>query len=576
MLVTSTVSLFFVLIFTGTGLLFWRQKQDDTPMPEHLFSSFWVGWALSILFLQIWQLFAPVSVISLAILVIGMGVGFYRNRSPILLWVKMVSKWAVIVAGAFNGAFLLLLSNQAAFARYSYDHGLYHMQMVKWLTTYPLVPGLGILHHRFAFNNSSFLYAAQINVGPFEGLAHQVASTLLVFMLVGRCLLAVYRLLQHAEYAYIQNTFYVLMLPFILYYIPTSSFAGYSTDVVIFILQILIAGEVLHLHSRYDWSLPALKNRVFFIVLLCALGITVKLSFVVFAALAVVAALAAWVWTVGTGIRQHTGSIFTALGMGALLIVPWLVRHIILSGYLLYPSTLVSFPVQWKIPAAMAEPIAGIITAWAREIVNDSIHPDQWFSNWFFVFPFEMKEAVVYTGLILAAVVVLLVFFKLKPIQWRGPLILLGVSFISLLYWFWMAPAPRFAGALFWLMVVLGLILLYGQLSQLNHVRSPQMLLGFILLLTMFWLSPDFKSVSRSHLLMPPRESFVAQQQMIGDPNRFKETRSGLRVYIAAGQADEMCWDMPLPCTRLNDFDPRLSLIDAADMRKGFFLQRTE
>jgi hypothetical protein len=572
MLVTTTVTLFFLLVLTGVGLLLWQKRQDDDAMPEHLITSFWVGWALLILFLQIWQIFFPVGIVSLGLLFITALAGYYRARRALLGWVKLVSKGAAVVIVAFSGAFLMLLANQAAFAHYSYDHGLYHMQMVKWLTTFPLVPGLGNLHHRFAFNNSSFLYAAQMNVGVFEGLAHQVASTLLVFMLVGRCLLAVYRLLQRAEYAYIQNTLYVLMLPFILYYIATSSFAGYSTDVVIFILQTLIAGELLLLHSRYDRPLQELKNSIFFIVLLCALGITVKLSFVVFAALAVVAALAAWVWTIGIEIRQHSRSIFTVVGIGALLIVPWLVRHVILSGYLLYPSTLISFPVQWKIPAAMAEPIAGIITAWAREIVNDSIHPDRWFSNWFSVFPFKMKEAIVYTGLVLAAVVVLRVFFNLKPIQWRGPLILLVASFISLLYWFWMAPAPRFSGALFWLMVVLGLILLYDQLSQFKVVRSPHMLLGFILLLTMFWLSPNFKSVSRSYFLVPPLEEVVAQQQMIGDPNRFQETRSGLRVFIAAGQADEMCWDMPLPCTRLNDFDPRLSLIDPADMRKGFYI----
>jgi hypothetical protein len=573
MLVTSTVSLFFMLIFTGTGLLFWRQKQGDTPMPEHLFSSFWVGWALSILFLQIWQLFAPVSVISLAILVAAMGVGFFLARKAVLAWVKTASKWGMAVTSALSGAFLLLLANQATFARYSYDHGLYHLQMVKWLTAFPLVPGLGILHHRFAFNNSSLLYAAQMNVGFLEGLAHQTASTLLMFVLVVRCFIAIYRLVRQGTDARFSNIFYVLMIPFILNTILTSSFAGYSTDVVVFVLQVVLAGEVLELHSRYDRGLVDLKPRVFFIILIGVVGITVKLSFVVFAVLAIMAALAAWVWTAGTGgIRQHGRTFFTWSAFAALLFVPWLIRNIILSGYLLYPSTLISFPVKWKIPAAMAEPIAAGITAWARELGGGTIQADQWFANWFSVFPFEMKEAIIYTVLILAAVVLLRVFFGLEPIEWRGPVLMLGVTLFSLLYWFWMAPSLRFAGALFWLAIVLGLVLLAGQLSRLQAIRSPHMLLGFIVLVLMLWLSPDFKSVSMRTMIMPPLEGDVAASQLMGDTGQFQETRSGLKIYLAAGEADELCWNMPLPCARQADFDPRLSLIDPTDIRKGFFI----
>jgi hypothetical protein len=69
MLVTTTVTLFFLLVLTGIGLLLWQKRQDDHAMPEHLITSFWVGWALLILFLQIWQIFFPVGVVSLAVAV---------------------------------------------------------------------------------------------------------------------------------------------------------------------------------------------------------------------------------------------------------------------------------------------------------------------------------------------------------------------------------------------------------------------------------------------------------------------------------------------------------------------------
>jgi hypothetical protein len=576
MLVTTTVTLFFLLVLSGVGLLLWQKRQDDHAMPEHLITSFWVGWALLILFLQIWQIFFPVGMVSLGLLFIAAIIGYYRARQALLNWVKLVPKGAAAAVAGFSGAFLMLLANQATFSRYSYDHGLYHLQMVKWLTTFPLVPGLGNLHHRFAFNNSSFLYAAQMNMGVFEGLAHQTASTLLIFILVLCGLIAVYRLLQQGNQARISHVFYVLMIPFVLNHVLTSSFAGYSTDIVIFVLQILLAGELLELYSRGARALPAVKNRILFIVLLSAAGITVKLSFVVFGGLAILAALAAWFWTVGRDTRLHRQTLLSWIGWGALLIVPWLIRHVILSGYLLYPSTVISFPVKWKIPYAMVAPIAPGIRDWARELGSGTINPEDWFGNWFSVFPFEMMEAVIYALLILLSVLVLWFALRLKPVEWRAVLVVLGITLLSLLYWFWMAPSLRFSGALFWLAIVSGLLLLYDQLRQLKAVQSPHMLLAFMLLLLMFWLSPDFKSVSLRTLILPPLERDVAAEQMLGDPTQYQETDSGLKVFTAAGEADELCWDMPLPCARLADFDPRLSLIDPADMRKGFFIEINE
>jgi hypothetical protein len=40
------------------------------------------------------------------------------------------------------------------------DTGLYHAQNIKWITNFKIVPGLGNLHGRFAFNNQSFLLEA--------------------------------------------------------------------------------------------------------------------------------------------------------------------------------------------------------------------------------------------------------------------------------------------------------------------------------------------------------------------------------------------------------------------------------
>ena len=61
-----------------------------------------------------------------------------------------------------------------------YDTGLYHAQYIKWIRNYPVVPGLGNLHGRFAFN-SMFLV--------LSGLLTYKIKDILIFPLNGICYL---------------------------------------------------------------------------------------------------------------------------------------------------------------------------------------------------------------------------------------------------------------------------------------------------------------------------------------------------------------------------------------------------
>jgi len=41
-----------------------------------------------------------------------------------------------------------------------YDTGLYHLQAIKWIEEYAVVPGLANLHGRFGFNPNIFTFYA--------------------------------------------------------------------------------------------------------------------------------------------------------------------------------------------------------------------------------------------------------------------------------------------------------------------------------------------------------------------------------------------------------------------------------
>ena len=119
----------------------------------------WMGWAASIVFLQIWHMFLPVDRRALTV-VCAAGITGYavlavvgrrvpaRNPGPRPVWMLILALTA------------FWLANHSVRQPAIRDSGLYHLNAVRWAAEYPVVPGLGNLHGRLAFNNSFFLFSS--------------------------------------------------------------------------------------------------------------------------------------------------------------------------------------------------------------------------------------------------------------------------------------------------------------------------------------------------------------------------------------------------------------------------------
>jgi hypothetical protein len=153
-------------------------------------------------------------------------------------------------------------------------------------------------------------------------------------------------------------------------------------------------------------------------------------------------------------------------------------------------------------------------------------------------------------------------------------LALLGVTLAGLAFWFAAAPSPRFAGALLWMLPLIPGLMLVQQARTLRWLRHPNAALAVGLVLLLVWLQPEFTNkFSRSLLVISPRESELAAKTRIFDPLRTQVTLSGLAVYLGADENEERCFDQPLPCTRANDFNNRLSLLQPGQLGSGFWFE---
>lgn len=169
---------------------------------------------------------------------------------------------------------------------------------------------------------------------------------------------------------------------------------------------------LLILYICIKWSEFAEENiedeKVYgFLCILCVYAVSVKLS----AAVCVILV----VWPAVRMIRKRrTGLIAAYIIWGIVIIAPWLIRNVIISGYLLYPYPQIDlFNVDWKMPASVLTYDSREIMVWGRRVFEVEQYGKpiwEWFPKWFM----ETSPFIVTLGIIGTIGCVISMFIKVK------------------------------------------------------------------------------------------------------------------------------------------------------------------
>ena len=568
MLISAIIALFLFFVYSGIGLLF--TSKFETQYPSQLPRNYWLGWAAGLGFLQIWHFFSPVGSLSGLLLSAAGLVGWWKHRHSVTAWFKKVSAWKTILTALIILVCAVFISNQVITGKVHYDHGLYHLQTVKWLQSYALVPGLGNLHHRLAFNNASLLFTAQLNSGLLDGYAFSLNNTLLGLAVAISCLASLPALVHKSAPSKFADMFHIIFLPLLFFYTRAVAFAGYSPDVAVFVLQYALASELLHLADQPDNSGKALMP----VFILAAASVCVKLSSAVFSASIMLAAIC---------IQAHAENLKLTVFIKKYLprsaavimafILPWLARGAVLSGYLLFPLSTFPLPVMWRMPLSMVQPVAEIITLWARfgRLTPLASSFQEFLPLWVSRNPIVYTRTVMYSLILFAIALLIFKIKKVRPQNLSWVWLAICAS-AGLVYWFIAAPDPRFAGAAFWLLLSAALMAAISAGSTVFPRISSKMFALAVCISLFVWLWPPVThSTPAERILFPLDEHSFAGAQVRPENTPYLKTNSGLKVYIANDAARQSCWDAPLPCTSENDFEPGLKLVRADDLQSGFY-----
>ena len=320
------------------------------------------------------------------------------------------------------------------------DTGIYHAQAIQWMETYPVVPGLGNLHSRFAYN-SSWLVVNALFSFAFLGIRSFHVLPGLTFFLFCLSGMAVLRKIGAGK-ARLSDWFLVILLPLSFFTIaPESSSPG--TDLPAILLTWILLSEWMAQQEAPEEQ----PLRPLVLSLAGVFALTIKLSTAPLLILPAIYFMQA--------LRQKSGRTLALMGLGSLLIVaPWAGRNVVLSGYLVYPEPEINiFNVDWKIPPEQAAYERTVIQAWARIPREDALTVMKmpfatWVNAWYQNLP--LRQRAMLWGCLLGPASAGLAFLFLPGLRRRVGRVFrrlfLGwmLAWAGLIYWFFSAPDFRF------------------------------------------------------------------------------------------------------------------------------------
>jgi hypothetical protein len=363
---------------------------------------------------------------------------------------------------------LLVVLENATHRAVNPDTNLYHAQAIRWIETYPAVPGLGNLHGRLAYNSAWMVANALFSFAFLGGQSFHLMNAVL-FLLAVLVFWQGFVDLWAGRFA-VSSVLKALFLPLAFYLLGTEV-SSPGTDLPVSLLLWMVAvlwTERVEDEKPYHTPL---------IVLLAAFALTVKLSAAPVALLAAAALGSEW-------LAGHKRRFFEIAACGLAIVLPFLARNVILSGYLVYPfPALDLFSVDWKIAFERASSDQATVIAFGRRLTEETVATtpfSAWFPRWLSIQTIN-RRAILFLAL-LTPLVALAARFKPGKV-WTG---WLGM-YMGVLYWLFSAPDFRFGYG--FLVAALGLALAPVLVALLKRMPlSPKLVSSGIHLLTLGFL----------------------------------------------------------------------------------------
>lgn len=424
---------FITLLCAWAGCIFYSFIDPlNPPGPHHKPPAFLYlinGLMLLTALAQWWVLFLPLTPVALiAICILLLILTWIKRRTWVFPdFIREMRPSALFIGCLLALLFMILTLNAGPTVMDDTDS--YHIQMVKWAQEYGTVPGIANLHLRFGFNCSWFISIALLSP-HIQGIDQYLVLNGLL-----SCWLCHY-LLRKIEGAFSKDGN------------SLSANGG-------------IAGSIILLIALLVWPMirgNAASANYDFITTCCIIALFIESFFsgqpgpewVIWPFYLFTVRMLNAPLLLLTGFMLSRSSLRAAIiwiSAGAFLIIPFLIRNVILSGYPFFPIWQVDpFTFDWKVSKPLVKEIFEFIKYYNRSNDNATLVLDKPFSSWIGIWH---KNLYAYDRTLV----------DLSLIAWAGCLargkkwiktrslpqrLFAAAMLVQLTSWLWSAPDPRF------------------------------------------------------------------------------------------------------------------------------------
>ncbi len=412
-----------------------------------------MGLCVLTVYAQGFSLFYKVGAIAVICMMVFLLIGTVIIRKQLIYYIKNVvfglNLYRIIAVVLISGLVLVITVQYPSV----YDTNLYHAQSIRWIEEYGAVKGIGNLNCRLAYNSAFFSLQALFSMNFLLGQSlHTLNGFFVTFMLI-------YVAVSMGPIEGKRFATSDLFKLGIVYYLFVGSVKYCISSPGSDISALLV---VLYLGAKWCESMEAGEEKAEYygiLSLLAVWGATLKLS----AAMSVLYAIYPAILFLR---KKQWKSIGLFLGAGIIIALPFVIRNVIISGYLIYPYAAIDlFDVDWKLQASTLIADNQEIRAWARGITvpaNYTAPISEWWPIWYgslTYYELPLLWATVPCGLFAIAY---LLHCVIRRKEWlRCNLIVTCIG--GVVMWFVTAPSMRYGGVYLMLMPILaaGIVLDY-------------------------------------------------------------------------------------------------------------------
>lgn len=428
---------------------------------------------------QLFSLFYKVGVLAFALMLLADAVLLLFMRRDMIIWWKerVLGRYVrhELVMIFILGVFALIMSSASVKQGDSY---LYHAQAIEWIEEYGVVPGLGNLHNRLAYNSSFLCLQALFGMKFIFGQSMHSLNGFICLLMLGYAV--------NSMKFWRTKKFHIsdFMRLAVIMYFGEGKNAGWMSSPG---TDLFALGLVLYILSKWIDILEDSERETAPYAVLCVLGLfaaTVKLSAGMIVLLALYPA-----YDLISKKRWRETMFFLLLGIAT--VGPFLARNVLICGYLVYPyPELDLFSVDWKMPAYTLLHDRNEIKAWGWGL-NDVTRFNALFDEWFPVWK-ESLGRVRYWTLRLNILLTILavpggVILGIRKRGWHFLHIVMTI-WGCLLLWFFGAPLPRY-GEIF--LILLPLFCAGAAFQRIEARAKPgNLALVVMVILGTFYIAP--------------------------------------------------------------------------------------